>query len=296
MDNLASHRTAIAISTPAADRRLDHARRLLDEQDLGLDALGAAVGLSPTHLQRRFREAYGLSPAEYRAQRRLATLKRGLREGQAVTRALYDAGYGSPSRIYEDGAARLGMPPQAYGRGGDGLQIRWSLVATTLGQALVAATERGICAVLLGDDADALQRELIEEFPRAQLQRVDSGRDEFLTPRLRAVADALAQKSGHVPVELIGTAFQQRVWQALMKIPVGETRSYAALAAELDAPKAARAVARACASNRVAVLVPCHRVIRGDGTPGGYRWGLPRKQALLGAESATKTKAKKKRA
>ena len=271
-------------AAPPIDPRLEQARRLLDDDDLGLEALAAAVGLSPAHLQRCFRAQFGLTPAEYRAQRRLAALKRGLRGGQSVTHALYEAGYGSPSRVYEDGAARLGMPPLAYGRGGEGLAIRWSLVATALGQALVAATERGICAVALGDDAEALERELREEFPRAALQRVDSGRDAFLAPRLRAVADALACRSGQVPVELVGTAFQLRVWQALMRIPLGETRSYAELAASLDSPRAARAVARACASNRVAVLVPCHRVIRGDGTSGGYRWGLPRKQALLRAE------------
>ena len=271
-------------AAPPIDPRLEQARRLLDDDDLGLEALAAAVGLSPAHLQRRFRAQFGLTPSEYRAQRRLAALKRGLRGGQSVTHALYEAGYGSPSRVYEDGAARLGMPPLAYGRGGEGLAIRWSLVATALGQALVAATERGICAVALGDDAEALERELREEFPRAALQRVDSGRDAFLAPRLRAVADALACRSGQVPVELVGTAFQLRVWQALMRIPLGETRSYAELAASLDSPRAARAVARACASNRVAVLVPCHRVIRGDGTSGGYRWGLPRKQALLRAE------------
>ncbi len=283
-----------AIATP--DRRLDHARRLLDQDDLGLAQLGAAVGLSPSHLQRRFREQFGLSPAEYRAQRRLQTLKRGLREGRAVTQALYEAGYGSPSRVYEDGAARLGMAPLAYRRGGEGLQIRWSLVETVLGLALVAATERGVCAVALGDEAETLEAELRAEFPRADLQRVDSGRDEFLAPRLRSVADALAQREGHVPVELIGTAFQQRVWSALMRIPAGETRSYAELAQELGTPRAARAVARACASNRVAVLVPCHRVIRGDGTPGGYRWGLPRKQSLLAAESAQHKRRGKQRA
>jgi AraC family transcriptional regulator of adaptative response/methylated-DNA-[protein]-cysteine methyltransferase len=284
--------------TPATppDPRLDQARRLLEQRDLGLAELGTLVGLSPTHLQRRFREQFGLTPAEFRAQRRLAALKRGLRGGQSVTHALYEAGYGSPSRIYEDGAARLGMPPLAYGRGGEGLDIRWSLVDTVLGQALVAATGRGICAVSLGDDAAALERELREEFPRATLQRVDSGRDAFLAPRLRAVADALALKSGTVPVELVGTAFQLRVWQALMRIPAGETRSYAELAASLDAPRAARAVARACASNRVAVLVPCHRVIRGDGSPGGYRWGLPRKQALLAAEAGNAAPARKQRA
>ncbi|MBW8367596.1 MAG: methylated-DNA--[protein]-cysteine S-methyltransferase [Arenimonas sp.] len=279
-----------------ADPRLDQARRLLDDHDLGLEALGAAVGLSATHLQRRFRDQFGLTPAEYLAQRRLAALKRGLRGGRSVTHALYDAGYGSPSRVYQDGAARLGMPPLAYGRGGAGLDIRWSLVDTALGQALVAATERGICAVALGDDPQALERELRDEFPNATLHWVEQGREGFLAPRLRAVADALASRSGTVPVELVGTAFQLRVWQALMRIPPGETRSYAELAASLDAPRAARAVARACASNRVAVLVPCHRVIRGDGTPGGYRWGLPRKQALLASESLLSKAQPKSRA
>lgn len=269
---------------PLIDPRLEQARRLLDREDLGLAELADAVGLSATHLQRRFRQQFGLSPAEYRAQRRLAGLKRGLRAGHDVTRALYDAGYGSPSRVYEHGAARLGMAPQAYRRGGEGLELRWSLVPTALGQALVAVTERGVCAVLLGEDAGALEADLRAEFPRATLQRVDAGRDEFLAPRVRAVAEALSDRAGAVPVELIGTAFQQRVWEALMRIPAGETRSYAELADSLGMPRGARAVARACAGNRVAVLVPCHRVIRGDGSLGGYRWGLPRKQALLDSE------------
>lgn len=278
------------------DPRLAHARRLLDGDDLGLDALGAAVGLSPTHLQRRFRQAFGLSPAEYRAQRKLATLKRVLRTdaddvataapaGGAVTRAVYEAGYGSPSRVYADGAARLGMPPQAYRRGGDGLQLRWTVLDTALGHALVAASERGVCAVLLGDDDDALAAELRGEFPKADLLRVDAGRDEFLAPRVRAVADALSGGDARVPVELVGTAFQHRVWQALMRLPPGATRSYAELAGALGMPRGARAVARACAGNRVAVLVPCHRIVRGDGSLGGYRWGLPRKQRLLADEA-----------
>lgn len=269
---------------PPIDPRLEQARRLLDDQDLGLAELADAVGLSTTHLQRRFRQQFGLSPAQYRAQRRLSGLKAGLRAGHDVTRALYDAGYGSPSRVYEHGAARLGMAPQAYRRGGEGLELRWSLVPTALGQALVAVTERGVCAVLLGEDAGALEADLRAEFPRATLQRVDAGRDEFLAPRVRAVAEALSDRAGAVPVELIGTAFQQRVWEALMRIPAGETRSYAELADSLGMPRGARAVARACAGNRVAVLVPCHRVIRGDGSLGGYRWGLPRKQALLDSE------------
>jgi len=173
-----------------------------------------------------------------------------------VTRALVDAGYGSPSRVYEDGAARLGMPPGAYREGGAGLRIHWSVIDTALGRALVAATERGICAVALGADDAQLERELREEFPRAELSRVSAGRDEFLAPRVRAVADALAGLPARLPLELIGTAFQRRVWEALMKIPRGETRSYAELAGQLGMPRAARAVARACAQNRLAVLVP----------------------------------------
>ena len=199
---------------------------------------------------------------------------------------MVDAGYGSPSRVYEDGAARLGMPPGVYRRGGEGMRIHWSLIDTTLGRALIAATERGICAVALGDDKAALHSELCAEFPKAEVVRVRAGRDDFLAPRVRAVADALAGLSGRVPLELIGTAFQQRVWQALMKIPRGETLSYAGLAEQLGQPRAARAVARACAQNRLAVLVPCHRVIRGDGSLGGYRWGLPRKDRLLRSERA----------
>jgi AraC family transcriptional regulator of adaptative response/methylated-DNA-[protein]-cysteine methyltransferase len=267
---------------------LEHARQLLDAGEPTLAELSAVVGLSASHLQRRFRARFGLSPAEYLAQRKLGALKSGLRDGRDVSAALYDAGYGSPSRVYETGAAKLGMTPARYRSGGDGEDIRWSIVDTALGQAIVATTARGICMVQLGEDADALVRTLNTEFPRARLQQVDAGRDEFLAPRVRAVADALAGKRArapdNVPVDLIGTAFQKRVWDALMKIPQGETRSYAELAAALDAPKAARAVASACAHNRVAIIVPCHRVIRGDGSLGGYRWGLALKQQLLGRE------------
>ena len=268
------------------DPRLQHARKLLDDRERTLAELAASVGLSASHLQRRFRAAFGLSPAEYSAQRRLRALKSSLRAGDDVSGALYDAGYGSPSRVYEHGAARIGMTPASYRAGGEGEQIRWSLIDTALGAALVAATARGICMVELGSDASALEAKLRTEFPRAVLERVDAGRDEFLAPRLRAVADALADKPAQIPVDLIGTAFQRRVWEALMKIPRGETRSYAELAIALDAPKSARAVAAACARNRVAIVVPCHRVIRGDGSPGGYRWGLPLKQQLLQRERA----------
>lgn len=275
-----------AMETNSTDPRLEKARALLDGGDFTLDALGAEVGISPTHLQRRFKAAFGLSPAEYRSQRKLAALKRELRESGDVTRALYEAGYGSSSRVYEDGAARLGMLPGDYRRGGEGLQIRWTVIETALGLALVAATERGLCSITLGDSAGALEAGLREEFPRAELLRVESGRDEFLAPKLREVARMLQGQSGSLDIELIGTAFQQRVWQALMRIPPGQTLSYAQLAESIGRPSAARAVARACAQNRLAVIVPCHRIIRGDGSLGGYRWGLPRKEKLLQRERA----------
>ena len=274
------------MDTHAVDPRLERARSLLESQDLTLNDLGRRVGLSPTHLQRRFRATFGLSPAEFRAQRKLAALKRELRESSDVTRAVFEAGYGSSSRVYEDGAARLGMAPGAYRKGGDGLQIRWTLLDTALGLALVAATDRGLCSIALGEDAAALEAGLRAEFPKAQLHRVEAGRDEFLAPRVREVARMLAGQSARLDIELIGTAFQQRVLQALKRVPAGQTLSYAQLAASLGRPTAARAVARACAQNRLAVIVPCHRIVRGDGSLGGYRWGLPRKAALLESERA----------
>ena len=268
------------------DDRLERARRLLEDGEPTLEELARAVGVSASHLQRKFTERFGLSPAGYLAQRKLGTLKSALRNGDDISTALYDAGYGSPSRVYESGAAKLGMTPARYRAGGAGETIRWSLVDTALGPALVAATQRGVCMVELGNDARALETKLRDEFPRAQLQRVDAGRDEFLAPRLQAVAARLAGGGGDVAVDLIGTAFQKKVWDALMRIPAGQTRSYAGLAADLGQPGAARAVASACAHNKVAIVVPCHRVIRGDGSFGGYRWGLPLKQQLLERERA----------
>jgi AraC family transcriptional regulator of adaptative response/methylated-DNA-[protein]-cysteine methyltransferase len=266
--------------------KLERARALLDAGEPSLAELGRAVGISASHLQRRFTARFGLSPAEYLRQRKLGTLKTQLRAGHDVTTALYDAGFGSPSRVYQDGAARLGMTPGSYRAGAQGEEIRWSLIDTALGTALVATTERGICMVELGTDPGALEARLREEFPRARLQRVDAGRDEFLAPRVRAVAQRLAGGDGEVGVDLCGTAFQKKVWDALMKIPRGQTRSYAEVADALGNARAARAVAGACASNKLAVLVPCHRVLRSDGSPGGYRWGLPLKQQLLERERA----------
>jgi AraC family transcriptional regulator, regulatory protein of adaptative response / methylated-DNA-[protein]-cysteine methyltransferase len=279
--------TATATAATEADA-IERARRLLDAGEPSLSALARAVGVSASHLQRRFKQRLGLSPAEYLAQRKLGRLKSALRQGDDVSAALYDAGYGSPSRVYEAGAAKLGMTPARYRAGGAGMTIHWSLVDTALGRALVAATERGICMVELGDDDAALQARLQAEFPAARRERVDAGRDAFLAPRVRAVAEALAGTREHagdaIAVDLVGTAFQKRVWDALMRIPAGETRSYAELAGQLGDAKGARAVAGACARNRVAIVVPCHRVIRGDGSLGGYRWGLPLKQQVLQRE------------
>ena len=272
--------------TDTTPDKLDRARRLLDAGEPSLQQLADAVGWSAAHLQRRFSAHFGLSPADYLAQRKLGRLKHALREGADVTTALYDAGYGSPSRVYEAGAARLGMAPSRYRRGGEGEVLRWSVIDTVLGRALVATTPRGICCIELGEDDAMLKAKLRREFPRAVLERVDEGRDDFLAPRLRAVADALAGLPAEIDIDLVGTAFQKRVWDALMRIPRGQTRSYAELADALGAPRGARAVARACATNRLAIVVPCHRVVRGDGSLGGYRWGLPLKQQVLARERA----------
>lgn len=268
--------------------QLIQARQLLEQAPASLTQLAKTVGWSPAYLQKQFVQAYGLTPAEFVSQQKFKSFKTELRKNSDVTRAIYEAGFGSPSRVYEQGAAKLGMSPLAYQRGGAGLQIRYTILQTRLGKTLIAATERGICAIALGDTENKLEQELRDEFPAAVLKRVDAGRDEFIAPKVAAVVDFLAGKKSAVSLELIGTAFQQRVWQALMKIPAGETMSYAELAEKLRMPKAARAVASACAKNKLAVVVPCHRIIRGDGSLGGYRWGLPLKEKILAGELPVK--------
>ncbi len=269
----------------STDAKLLKARELLSSRAFSLSELAAETGLSPSYLQRQFKKAFGLSPAGFAAQQKLSALKKNLRSAEDVTQAWVDSGFGSCSRVYEHGAAKLGMLPLAYKKGGQGLLIHWTHCDTALGLALVAATERGVCAVILGSSKDLMLAELHSEFPKAQLNYVPDEHD-FIRDKVHAVAKSLHGKASHVAVELLGTAFQQKVWQALMKIPAGQTHSYAELAEQLAMPKAARAVARACASNKVAVLVPCHRIIRGDGSLGGYRWGLPLKEKILQQERA----------
>ena len=273
-----------AREVPAAVLR---AREILDRTEgepLALARLGREAGMSPHHLQRTFKQAFGVSPREYQAARRLARLKSGLRDGSRVTDAIVDAGYGSPSRVYESSDARLGMPPGAYRRGGEGMSIRYATAASPVGRVLVAATERGVCAVTLGDDDARLESALRAEFPNA---RIEPG---AIAEWVEAIVASIAGAGdlAAVPVDLRGTAFQQRVWRALRDIPRGRTASYGEIARAIGRPEAARAVAGACAKNRVALLVPCHRVVREGGAPGGYRWGAERKRALLEAEAGAR--------
>jgi AraC family transcriptional regulator of adaptative response/methylated-DNA-[protein]-cysteine methyltransferase len=255
-----------------------------------LNELARAVGLSASHLQRAFRKRFGVSPAEYAQSLRLKNLKSALRAAPRVTDAIYDAGYGSGSRVYEKTGQLLGMTPATYRRGAAGVALRYTTLKIPLGRLLVAATERGICSVALGNDDATLLAGLRDEFPKASLERVDAGRDEWLAAVVaRVQADIGGAASGETapmpPVDIRATAFQWRVWQALQKIPRGSTRSYSDIAAAIGAPRSVRAVANACARNRLAVVVPCHRVIREDGSLGGYRWGIARKQDLLARES-----------
>jgi AraC family transcriptional regulator of adaptative response/methylated-DNA-[protein]-cysteine methyltransferase len=254
-----------------------------------LSELARAVGLSPSHLQRAFRRRFGVSPAEYVQSLKLKNLKSALRAAPRVTDAIYDAGYGSGSRVYEKTGQLLGMTPATYRRGAAGVALRYTTLKIPLGCLLVAATERGICSVALGDDADALVANLRQEFPKAALERVDAGRDEWLAAVVARVQAEIGAKPDTVaalpPVDIRATAFQWRVWRALQHVPRGSTRSYSDIAAAIGAPRSVRAVANACARNRLAVIVPCHRVIREDGSLGGYRWGIARKQDLLEREA-----------
>ncbi len=250
-----------------------------------LAELAAELGVSPHHLQRTFKGLTGVTPHQYAAALRARRFKSLLRAGEGVADALYEAGYGSSSRLYEASDARLGMTPATYRRGGRGMEIRYTVVACPLGLLLVAATARGVCAVELGDDDERLAAALAAEYPVARIER---GGGE-LTGWVQAIASYLSgERPGRggldLPLDLQATAFELRVWEALRKIPYGETRSYGEVAAALGAPKAARAVARACAANPAALITPCHRVVRADGESGGYRWGEERKRALLAME------------
>ncbi|WP_114238904.1 methylated-DNA--[protein]-cysteine S-methyltransferase [Dyella sp. C9] len=274
----------------ATDAALEKVRQLVERADEPptLPALAESAGLSPSYLQRAFRRRYGMSPAEYHRARRFGQLRTALRNGAAVTDAVYDAGFGSGSRVYEHSDRLLGMTPASYRAGGAGADIRYTTTGTPLGRLLVATTSRGICSVTLGDSDEALVQRLADEFPLAARQRVDAGREEWLDAVIARIAHDLGWSEGEAPdlppLDVAATAFQWRVWDALTRIPSGVTRSYGELAAELGMPKAARAIGRACGSNRLALIVPCHRIVREDGSLGGWRWGVERKRELLAGE------------
>ena len=261
-----------------------HARRLLDEAEgvVTLAELSKRVGVSPFHLQRLFKRATGLSPREYQSARRMQSVKHGLRKGDDVTTALYDAGFSSPSRLYEKSSQHLGMTPGTYRRGGAGMTIQYAMVASPLGRILVAATPRGLCAVRFGESASELERELREEFSAAEVRRDDAALQPYVQPLLASLRGE--DTTIDLPLDIRATAFQKKVWEALRTIPAGETRSYSDVARTIGNPKAVRAVARACASNPVAVVVPCHRVVSSSGESSGYRWGVERKKKLLEQE------------
>lgn len=247
-----------------------------------LAELGRSTGMSPYHLQRVFTRLVGLSPRKYGEALRLGRLKTGLKTGNGVADALYGAGYGSSSRLYEKAPAHLGMTPASYARGGRGAEIAFATAASPLGRLLVAATERGVCMVALGDNDGALERALRDDYPAAEIVS-DGG---WLEGPLGAVLDHLSGKLPHLdlPLDVRATAFQWRVWECLRDIPKGETRSYKDIAAALGKPGAARAVGRACATNPVAIVIPCHRAVSADGKLNGYRWGIGRKKKLLARE------------
>ncbi len=264
---------------------IDRARAYLDRRGaerVTLAELARAVGASPFHLQRRFKRALGVSPRGYQDARRVEAIKSGLRNGARVTDAVFDAGYGSLSRFYEKARARLGMGARAYRARGRGERIAWGVFALPIGKALLAATPAGVCAVKIGDDAARLEQLLAEEFSEADL--VADRR--ALEPVAQALREWLAGDGSRarLPLDLRGTVFQRRVWQALRRIPRGETRSYGEIARAVGRPSAVRAVGAACGANPVALLVPCHRAVRADGGLGGYAWGLDRKRRLLALE------------
>ena len=252
------------------------------EEGLRLAKLAAQSGTNSGTLRRAFRHVTGLAPRELAEALRVERFKSLLRAGKSITDALYETGYGSSSRVYERSNAQLGMTPATYQKGGKGMKIEYTIAKSPLGKVLVGATERGLSAVYLGDAENKLVAELREEYPRAEISSAKGSVQRWVREIVQRIEGMPAQ--GDLPLDLQATAFQRRVWQELQRIPRGTTRTYSQVARALGRPKAVRAVARACATNPVSVVVPCHRVIREDGSLAGYRWGLERKRALLSQE------------
>ena len=273
--------TGFAFKMPSMESILDKAKSYLDErrgERVTLDELAGAVGASPFHLQRRFKETFGVSPRDYQDAYRVESLKSSLQNGSSVTDAVFEAGYGSVSRFYEK--PRLGMQARHYRARGKGQSIAYCCFPTPLGTVLIAATGRGLCSLKLGSDEKALRKLLAEEFGEAELV------EEALPALKKGIVEFLRGDANlaKVPVDIRGTVFQRKVWDELRRIPRGETRTYSEIARAIGAPRAVRAVGSACGANPVAIVVPCHRAVRTDGGLGGYAWGLPRKKKLLALE------------
>ena len=270
--------------------KVAQACRLIEDADeaLKLDALAETVGLSPYYFHRIFKQALGVTPKAYATAHRTKRVRARLSEAGTVTEAIYGAGFNSNGRFYANSSEMLGMTPSDFRAGGAGQEMRFAVGKCSLGSVLVAASGKGICAILLGDDRESLLRDLKDQFPRARLVGGDKAFERLTAKVVGFVEDPA--KGLDLPLDVRGTAYQHRVWDALRRIPPGSTASYAEIAEKIGAPKAVRAVARACATNRIAVAIPCHRVVRSDGALSGYRGGVERKRALLDKETRTKFK------
>ncbi len=274
-----------SVTGSEAEERVERARRYLDDhadEPITLRRLAAHVGLSPFHLQRAFANRVGLSPKAYQSVKRMERFTTSLKRGETVTNATYEAGFGSSSRLYARVHEDLGMTPSAFRSGGMGVTLRYTTVPTAVGRMLVAVTERGIAAVSLGETEVALVASLRSDYPKAVLRRDRKALKKHISQLLKRLSGSAAV--GRLRLDVKATAFQCKVWQALQQIPRGQTRSYQQIARAIGQPLAARAVASACAGNPLAVAIPCHRVVRGNGQLAGYRWGLERKQRLLALE------------
>ncbi len=275
-----------ATEPPEAVRAVRRAVAFLEahaDTSVPLATLARVAGLSPFHFQRTFKKLVGVTPKKYADAQRADRLKALLKDGAPVASASFEAGYGSSSRAYAVAPRHLGTTPARYARGGKGLHVRFATVATPLGRLLVGATDRGVCFVTLGDSDRALETNLRREYPEALIEKAPAALTEWTERIARSLAESVDLSS--IPLDLRATTFQRRVFEALRRIPRGETRSYAQLAEAIGRPTAVRAVASACARNPVALVVPCHRIVRSDGATGGYRWGEERKRALLEKES-----------
>lgn len=271
---------------------IDLARFVADHADetLTLERLSARVHLSTSRMQRVFKSIFGVSPKKFQQAARSERFKQLLRDGTDITDAIYQSGYGSTSRVYGQTMHNIGMTPKSYRAGGAGETITWACRETVLGPILMAATPRGVCFAQFGEDCRQLKHQLQDEFPKAELRPYDSESPQQLDQWIDALNGYLQnrQPRPELPLDLKGTAFQIKVWEFLLGLQEGDVISYSELAQAIDKPRAVRAAASACAANRIAVLVPCHRILRGDGGLGGYRWGLERKRALLDAERRRK--------